>query len=61
MINLVCKEIDGKLNVDIMQEGRMYVIDGEELTPIEVSKLALYFLLATEHAAELEEDKGQEL
>lgn len=34
--------------VDILNGGEMFTIDGEELTPLEVSKLALYYSLNLE-------------
>lgn len=44
-MNLTCIEKKGKLYVDEMTDPRMFVIDGQELTPLEVSQLAYYFAL----------------
>lgn len=44
-MNLNCIEKDGKLHVDELQDAQMFVIDGEELTPLEVTRLAYYFAL----------------
>ena len=41
------KEEGETITVDIMQDGMMNFLDGEELTPLEVSKLALYFAAST--------------
>lgn len=45
MMILICKESKGTMQVDVHDEGVMYMIDGEELTPLEVTKLALYYSL----------------
>lgn len=45
MMNLTCIEKDGKLICDEMQNAQMFTIDGEELTPLEVTQLAYYFAL----------------
>jgi len=44
-MNLTCIEKDGKLYCDEMTDPQMFVIDGQELTPLEVSQLAYYFAL----------------
>lgn len=44
-MNLTCIEQDGKLICDEMKDAQMFVIDGEELTPLEVTQLAYYFAL----------------
>lgn len=44
-MNLNCIEKNGKLHVDELQDAQMFVIDGEELTPLEVTQLAYYFAL----------------
>ena len=44
-MNLICSEVDGKLICDEMKDAQMFVIDGEELTPLEVTQLAYYFAL----------------
>lgn len=60
MMNLNCKEQHGILSVDELQEGEMYTINGEELTPLEVSKLALYFALNWE-MIQSEKNAGHEV
>lgn len=45
MIVLTCSEKNGKLSVEEMREGVMYFVDGEELTPLECTKLALFYAL----------------
>jgi hypothetical protein len=36
------------VNVDYLEEGQMFIVDDEELTPLEVTKLALYYSLNLE-------------
>ena len=36
------------VNVDMLEEGYMFTIEDEELTPIEITKLALYYSLNLE-------------
>jgi len=52
------KEEGETITVDIMQDGMMHFIDGEELTPLEVSKLALYFALNYEQIDSIIEEAG---
>lgn len=44
-MNLTCKEDKGIMKVDVMKEGQMFTINGEELTPLEVTQLAYYYAL----------------
>jgi hypothetical protein len=45
-MNLNCSELeDGTLFCEELKNPQMFIIDGEELTPLEVSKLAYYFAL----------------
>lgn len=45
-MNLNCSELEnGSLYVDELRNPQMFIIDGYELTPLEVSKLAYYFAL----------------
>jgi hypothetical protein len=48
MLVLHGREQNGKITVKELEGGCMYFIDGEELTPLEVTKLALYFALNCE-------------
>ena len=41
--------INNTVNVDILQDGIMHKIEDEELTPIELTKLALYYSLNLEN------------
>jgi hypothetical protein len=45
-MNLNCSELeDGTLYCEELKNPQMFVIDGHELTPLEVSQLAYYFAL----------------
>lgn len=59
-MNLTCIEKDGKLYVDEMTDPRMFVIDGQELTPLEVSQLAYYFALNWDWEIKTEKDGRDE-
>jgi len=54
-MNLNCSELeDGTLYCEELKNPQMFVIDGHELTPLEVSQLAYYFALnwdETKHEA----------
>ena len=45
MMNLQAKNKGCVVQLDILEDPQMYFIDGEELTPLEVSKLALFYSL----------------
>lgn len=45
MMNLQAKNKGCVVQLDILEDAQMYFIDGEELTPLEVSKLALFYSL----------------
>lgn len=36
------------VNVDMLEGGEMFIIEDEELTPLEITKLALYYSLNLE-------------
>lgn len=47
-MNLQAKSAGCIVQLDVLESGIMHIIDGEELTPLEVSKLALYYSLNLE-------------
>lgn len=48
MMNLQAKSAGCIVQLDVLELGIMHIIEGEELTPLEVSKLALYYSLNLE-------------
>ena len=48
MMNLQVKTNGYVVQVDVLGAGVMYTVNGEELTPLEISKLALYYSLNME-------------
>lgn len=48
MMNLQAKSAGCIVQLDVLESGIMHIIEGEELTPLEVSKLALYYSLNLE-------------
>jgi hypothetical protein len=48
MINIIAKNKGCIVELEVLDIGQMHTINGEELTPLEVSKLALYYSLNLE-------------
>ena len=47
-MNLQAKSNGCIVQIDILDSGVMHTVNGEELTPLEISKLALYYSLNME-------------
>lgn len=47
-MNLQAKTNGYVVQVDVLDAGVMHTVNGEELTPLEISKLALYYTLNME-------------
>jgi len=60
MINIIAKSKGCIVELEVLDYGQMHTIDGEELTPIEVSKLALYYSLNLDKEHEYDKKNNNE-
>lgn len=60
MMHILAVTNKGIVQLDILEYGQMYIIEGQELTPIEVSKLALYYSLNLDKEYEYDKKNNNE-
>lgn len=60
MMHILAVTNKGIIQLDILEYGQMHIIDGQELTPIEVSKLALYYSLNLDKEYEYDKKNNNE-